>query len=70
MLCERCHEREATVHVTNIFGETGETKKQEFCEACATDSEGGRISSRASKDSSASRFTSSIPGGSALHSTM
>ena len=67
MLCERCHEREATVHVTNIFGETGETKKQEFCEACATDSEGGRISSRASKDSSA---LSSIPGGSALHSTM
>jgi len=50
MLCERCQEREATVHVTNIFAETGETEKQDFCEACAADSEGGRISSGASKD--------------------
>jgi len=47
MLCERCHEREATVHITNIFGPTGETKKQDFCEACATDPEGGGISPRA-----------------------
>ena len=39
MFCERCHEREATVHVTNIFGETGKTMTQDFCEACATDSD-------------------------------
>jgi protein-arginine kinase activator protein McsA len=40
MLCEKCHEQEATVHITKIFGDTGDTKKQDFCEACAADSEG------------------------------
>lgn len=49
MLCERCQEREAAVHVTNIFGDTGEMKKHDFCEACSTDSEGGRVPSPASR---------------------
>jgi protein-arginine kinase activator protein McsA len=47
MLCERCHEREALVHVTSINGDSGEMTKHNYCEACATDAEGGGISPRA-----------------------
>lgn len=32
MLCERCHEREATVHLTSVMGD--EVTKTDFCEEC------------------------------------
>jgi protein-arginine kinase activator protein McsA len=34
MLCERCHQREAIVHVTSVVGPSGEMTKQDFCESC------------------------------------
>jgi len=46
MICERCHEREAMVHVTRCNGDTGEMTKHDYCEACATDPDGGGISPR------------------------
>ncbi|NLG35647.1 MAG: hypothetical protein GX548_09870 [Lentisphaerae bacterium] len=33
MLCESCHQKEATVHVTQIVG--GQVEKHHLCEACA-----------------------------------
>jgi protein-arginine kinase activator protein McsA len=42
MLCERCHEREAKVHVRVVIG--AEMTKHDFCEACAVHPEGGNIS--------------------------
>jgi hypothetical protein len=47
MLCERCHEREATVHLTRCNGDTGEMTKHDLCEPCATHPDGGAISPRA-----------------------
>jgi hypothetical protein len=38
MLCERCHEREVTVHVTHSDGDAGTTTKHDFCESCASSS--------------------------------
>ena len=32
MLCEKCHQREATVHLTFMFG--GKMLKKDFCETC------------------------------------
>jgi hypothetical protein len=43
MLCERCHEREAIVHITRANAAPGEMTKHDFCEACASDPEGGGI---------------------------
>lgn len=34
MLCERCHEREATVHVTGVDDVSSSTTQHEFCESC------------------------------------
>jgi len=34
MLCERCHEREAIVHVTKVIAPSGEMAKHNFCESC------------------------------------
>ena len=34
MLCERCHERKAIVHVTRIIAPLGEMTKHDFCESC------------------------------------
>ncbi len=35
MLCEKCNEQEATVHVTEVVAEApDEMKKHDFCEAC------------------------------------
>ena len=46
MLCERCYEQEATVHVTRCDVDTGEMTKHDFCESCATHPDGGAISPR------------------------
>jgi protein-arginine kinase activator protein McsA len=34
MLCERCKEREATVHITTVSPSTGDAEKHNFCETC------------------------------------
>ena len=34
MLCEQCHEREATVHVTMIVAPSGTMTKHDYCESC------------------------------------
>lgn len=33
MLCEKCHQREANVHITQIVGES--MNQLNFCEECA-----------------------------------
>src|SRR6266705_2646240 len=38
MLCEQCREREATVHLTNVFGQPGEATKHNLCELCYCES--------------------------------
>lgn len=47
MLCERCHEREAIVHVTRMDGDAGTMTKHNFCDSCATHPDGGGILPRA-----------------------
>jgi len=47
MLCECCHQQEATVHVTKCNGSKGELMKHDYCEACAVDPQGGGIPPRA-----------------------
>jgi protein-arginine kinase activator protein McsA len=40
MLCEKCHQEEATVHVTEVVAEAPEEmKKHDFCEACFSQTE-------------------------------
>src|SRR5688572_33192183 len=34
MLCEKCHEQEATVHVTFVVGVSANATKHDFCAAC------------------------------------
>lgn len=36
MLCEKCHDKDATVHLTQVVD--GEVKKLHFCEECAAES--------------------------------
>jgi protein-arginine kinase activator protein McsA len=46
MLCERCHQREAKVHVTDCNGNTGAMTMHDYCEACAADPQGGIVGVR------------------------
>jgi len=39
MLCERCHEREAMVHVTRCFAPSGEMTRHNLCEPCFHESD-------------------------------
>jgi protein-arginine kinase activator protein McsA len=34
MVCEQCHEREATVHVTKEVAPSGTMTKHDYCESC------------------------------------
>jgi len=43
MLCEKCHEREAIVHVTEIVAGSDEMKKHNFCEPCYGESDVSKI---------------------------
>jgi uncharacterized repeat protein (TIGR04138 family) len=40
ILCQKCHEREATVHVCAVIG--NETRKHDFCEECAKSETGSQ----------------------------
>jgi len=40
MLCEKCNQTEATVHITEVVAEApDEMKKRDFCEACFSQSD-------------------------------
>ena len=41
MICERCHEREATVHITEICDP--EMKKINLCEPCCQETQPGLL---------------------------
>lgn len=44
MLCERCHEREAIVHVTIVDADSGAMTNHDYCKPCAADPQGDSIS--------------------------
>src|SRR5882672_1562785 len=39
MLCERCHEEQATVHVTCVLDRTTEAVRHDLCERCYQESD-------------------------------
>ncbi len=43
MLCEQCHQQEATVHLTVLLWPASEPAERNFCQACYPDAEAARI---------------------------
>lgn len=43
MLCEQCHQQEATVHLTVLLWPASEPTEGNFCQACYPDAEAARI---------------------------
>ena len=41
MFCERCHKREAIVHVTRVDAPSGKMTKHDFCEECFRETDSG-----------------------------
>jgi len=43
MLCERCHEQEATVHLTETEASSGEMIEHHLCESCFGKTKTGQL---------------------------